>query len=106
MYIVTIKFTRPTTDIEFYTLKQSTEIPPELKKYFASTYVFSGKLITTDWTYSDDNLSATVMTIWNTKADFEEYVNDARMVSEYFPNRTAYHTENGITMEMISEEEL
>lgn len=106
MYIVTIKFTRPTTDIEFYTLKQSTEIPPELKKYFASTYVFSGKLITTDWTYSDDNLSATVMTIWATKADFDEYTTDARLVAEFFPNRTAYNTEHGITMEKISAEEI
>ena len=106
MYLVITKHTRPSVDVEFYTFKQSTRIQPEVKEYFLATYIFSGKVVHNAWKQSEDGLSTTSQAFWLSKADYESFLNDPIILSDYIPGRDAYCDEFGLTRELISEEEI
>lgn len=106
MYLVITKHTRPSLDVEFYTFKQSTRIQPEVREYFLTTYIYSGKVVHNAWEQSEDGLSTTSQAFWLSKAVYEEFLNDPIILSDYIPDRDAYTAEFGLTREIISEEEI
>lgn len=106
MYLVITKHTRPSVDVEFYNFKQSTRIQPEIKNYFLTTYIFSGKVVHTAWTEEDEGLTTTSQSFWLSKADYEDFLNDPIIIADYFPARDAYCAEFGLTRELIIKEEV
>jgi hypothetical protein len=106
MYSITTKHTRPSTDVEFYTFKESTLIPPDVKNHFLLTYVRSGNIIFTNWTEAEDGLSTVSQSLWLNKEAYDAYKNDPILTSSYFPARDAYCTTNNITMEQLGAEEI
>lgn len=106
MYLVITKHTRPSTDVEFYSFKQSTQIAQETRDYFLATYIYSGRIVHTAWEQSEDGLSTTSQSFYLSKADYDAFQTDPILVADFFPAREAYYAENGVIRESISAEEI
>jgi hypothetical protein len=89
-FAVTISFTRPSVDVPFYVASD------ESKTYQKSAYDSTGKRIGSVYRLSDDRLSLTVTTYWKDSQSYNEFRNDAQVISSLAQPRTVYNTQNNI----------
>lgn len=89
MLIVTSKYVRPSTSVEFYK-------DDVFNAYRIATYVNTGKLTQVSDTLSSDGLTRTVVNEWTLRDNLTEFKQDAQ-ASQYFAARQLYNETNGIT---------
>lgn len=89
MIIVTNTYTRPARSVPFFTA------PNELKTEFQQNYRYTGKSIETVTELSLDGLTAVVTTKWNSRADFNEFL-DAPLSENMRTLRLAHSEANSI----------
>lgn len=70
MFILTKKSIRPSTNVEFYATTN------EYLLHFKSTYVVSGKIISSVKEISDDQLTLTMKITWDSMQSYLDYNND------------------------------
>ena len=88
MLIVTSKFIRPSTDVEFFT-------DEAFNTYRNANYVETGKLTTESDSLSSDGLIRTVVNNWTTRADFIAFKQDQTAIN-YLESRRQYSATNNI----------
>lgn len=92
MITIVATFTRPSLDVPFFVM------PTELKNEFMNKYRYTGKSTSTSST--NNGLSSQVETVFKTRLDFTEYLEDP--LSETMKNaRVAYCEANGITLDTV-----
>jgi hypothetical protein len=87
---ITVSFTRPSVDVPFYVASD------ESKAYQKSTYDSTGKRIGSVYRLSDNGLTMTVTTYWKDSQSFNEFRNDAQVISSLTQPRTVYNAQNNI----------
>lgn len=70
MIIVANTFTRPSKDVAFFVT------PDELMSEFLTNYRYTGKTTSTTTETSEDGLTAVVTTKWQSRAAFNEFLDD------------------------------
>ena len=91
MIIVANTFTRPSLDVAFFVT------PDELMSEFLTKYRYTGKAPSTTTETSEDGLSVVVTTKWQSRAVFNEFLDDA-LSDTMRVLRSAYTEANGIQM--------
>jgi hypothetical protein len=94
MHIVTRAHTRPSTDISFFYPKDIATL--EFKKYFLDTYITTGKSIVIEHSHSDDNLTMTSTSMWDSVDSFNQFINDP-VCNGFIGAAIEYNNNNGIT---------
>jgi hypothetical protein len=89
-FAVTVGFTRPSVDVPFY------KASDESKAYQKSTYDSTGKRVGSVYRLSDNSLTMTVTTYWKDSQSYNEFRNDAQVISSLAQPRTVYNTQNNI----------
>jgi hypothetical protein len=105
MYHINKKQTRPSVDIEFYSMTNKNVVPEVTRLYFYNTYKKTGKCIMGDRSISSDGLVETSIFLWESKDAYQSFVNDPFM-ADNFAAQATYDVANNIVRETISEEEL
>jgi hypothetical protein len=103
MFLVTRQQIRPNTSVEFFGLEQA-GMTPEVMTYMRETYVTSGKQISTERSVSEDGLTLTIQTIYQSEEVFEEYKNDQIVIDNLFTVSGTYCTANGIQQTLVSKD--
>jgi|LauGreDrversion4_2_1035121.scaffolds.fasta_scaffold1444548_1 hypothetical protein len=70
MFILTKKQIRPNTSVEFASMQTFADTDPAFKPHFFSTYLSTGKMVSSEDSVSENGLEKTTVTIW---ADSESY---------------------------------
>lgn len=92
MITIVATFTRPSLDVPFFVM------PNELKDEFMTKFRYTGKSTSTSST--SNGLSSQVETVFRTRLDFTEYLEDP--LSETMKNaRIAYCDANGIILDTV-----
>jgi uncharacterized protein (DUF779 family) len=94
--------TRPKTDIPFF--YQTDLIVPEYGPYLKKNYLDTGKLIKADRTLSEDQLTLTLETVWESQNAFAEYFTDSFCVENFLKISTEYEQLNDIKSQTTSDE--
>lgn len=102
MYEVTYKITRPSTNVSFYTLI-TPEVSQQVKDYFFTNYKDVGKFISSEITFSNDNLECNIVLLWNSESEFNEFKNDPYLQTELFSIRNTYWQVNNITTVLLNQ---
>ena len=89
MYLVQRTFTRPSTDVSWYTPEQT------FKDHFAAQYKMTSKVVSETSSVSKDGLTKIINVMWASKADFDAYEADASLQS-HAAARHAYNQTAGI----------
>ena len=92
MIKVTNQFTRENTEIPFH----SSRMTPELFEHFKQTYRDTGKLLSVKVNNSEDGLTMTSEWVWNTQADYDEWLADPKTIG-WREIRTSHNEENFIS---------
>ena len=101
MYIFSKVQTRPSTSIPFYFEKNKT--PPEFNQVFKKQFVDTKKIISSSLTYSDEKLTVTRVTTWNSKeafSEFTKFVADPFFYNLIVKPNLEYDIENDITADV------
>lgn len=91
------KQTRPSTDIPFFF--ESNLVNREYGMYLKKNYIDTGKLITVDRVMSEDKLSITLTTMWESQKAFADYYSDPYCIENFLKISSEYDQLNGITSE-------
>ena len=111
MYRVVRKVTRPSTAVEFRNLQHSS-ISHETQSYWLHTYRGHQredgivKCQDISVSYSDNQLEMTTVMLWDNQASFIEYQNDTILNENAFSILDQDQDANGITRELVSQEEI
>ena len=92
MIKVTNRFTRENTEIPFH----SSRMTPELFEHFKMTYRDTGKLLSVNVVNSEDGLTMTSEWVWNTQADYDEFLADPK-THGWHEIRDSHNAENFIS---------
>lgn len=103
MYQVIKTQKRPNAGVEFASM-DSTFINPEVRAYFGDNYKKTGKCVNVDITLTDNDTLYTSVMLWNTEASYNEFVSDTFLVTNFFDPITTHMTNNNITFNMVSKE--
>ncbi len=106
MYVTTTKHTRTNTQVEFYNFKNTELVDPSTADYFKSTYLGPGKIVSSQWEMAPDELSTTSTVVWESKAAYDQFKADEILTAGYFNGRDAHNASSGITIELVSAEEV
>lgn len=105
MIIVTRTFTRPDLSVPWH-LDQphgASMYPQEFQDYVNATY--RDRKLHHIYTLSDDKLTMTLQSFWQTMEDYEAYNNDPICI-ESFGRRDAHNAEHNITNVLVTVEEV
>jgi len=104
MYLITQKFTRPNESVEFISMIHES-ISDEVRTYWVTNYRDTNKCMSV--TMSDNNpLEKVVTMLWDNKASWQEFQNDPTIEAGLFIHMRRQREENGVTREIVSEEEV
>lgn len=103
MYQVIKTQRRPHANVEFGSM-DSTFISPEVRAYFGNNFKKTGKCINVDITLTDNDTLYTSVMLWNNETSYNEFVADPFLVTNFFDPITTHMTNNNITFNMISKE--
>lgn len=103
MYQVIKTQRRPNASIEFASM-DSTFINPEVRAYFGDTYKKTGKCINVDISLTDNDTLYTSIMLWNSEASYNQFVGDPFLATNFFDPITIHMTNNNITFNMVSKE--
>jgi hypothetical protein len=101
MHISISKQTRATLDIQFWFSKHSATA--DSLKYIKEKYVDTSKIKKTDNTVSEDGLTLTTRTFWNSEKDFFEFRNDQRIIEDFINPLNDYAATVGLKIISVDE---
>jgi len=101
MITITKKHTRPSVDIPFF--YQTKLVRPEYGSYLKANYIDTGKLVRFDRTMSEDQLTISTTTVWESQEAFAEYFSDPFCVENFTKISTEYEQINGIVSSSTSD---
>lgn len=102
MLKLTKTIVRPNTGVNFFSAPEA--IADAVKGHVKTTYMDTGKLISTTNSTSEDGLTLTNVTIWQNLAALQEFRSDSVIVNGWISVKDAYNTQNGITETDLWEE--
>jgi len=105
MFLVTRTQVRPNTSVEFFG-QDNSAITPEAIAHMRENYITTGKQINSDRIVSEDGLTLTVATIWQSEEAFNDYRNDQFVVDNLINVSNAYCQANGIASTLVGKEQL
>lgn len=105
MYHVVKKQTRPSTEIEFYTMDNRNLVSSTIGRYYYDTYKKTGKCLMSQRQLSEDGLVENGILLWESKDAYLEFLNDPAL-AQHIIDRDTYNTANGIIRETVIEEEI
>ena len=73
--------TRPSTDIPFF--YQTSLVRPDYGAYLKKNYIDTGKLIKFERTMTEDQLTITATTVWESQEAFSKYFSDPFCVENF-----------------------
>ena len=106
MYVLTKKQTRPNQDVKFFDIRNVELVNKEYRDYWRATYVATNKCLFVQQTLSDNQLELTSISMWESKADYDEFIADQTCLDEFLHKYTAYISTNNIITDLINEEEI
>ena len=95
-------YTRPNTTVSFF--NHQAEINQETKIHMKTTYIDTGKMVSTETSTSPDQLTITAVVTWFSQADLDQFTNDPIIVNGVTGLRSAYNAAFGITESTVVEE--
>jgi hypothetical protein len=101
MHISISKQTRATQDIQFWSSKNTATA--DSLKYIKEKYVDTSKIKKTDITVSEDGLTLTTRTFWNSEKDFFEFRNDQRIIEDFINPLNDYAATVGLKVSSVDE---
>lgn len=102
MYTVTVKYTKPSADVEFYNMGPEAA---EFKKYWQETYKDTGLLIFLSQQLEPDGLTQTTIFLWESESAYLQAKADP-IVRSQWGAKAQYDKDNGITRTEIVTETL
>ena len=97
MYQITVKHTRPSVDVEFYSVLGENSDNVAFRSHRDATYKQTSKLLLLDSQLSSDRLTLTTMMLWDSEAAYNEAIADP-VVSRKWNLRKEHNTANGIVL--------
>lgn len=97
MYQIIVKHTRPSVDVEFYSVKTEDPDNVAFRSHWDVTYKQTGKLLLLDSQLSSDRLTLTTMMLWESENAYYEAIADP-IVSNTWALRKLYNMANGIVL--------
>lgn len=104
MVRVTKQYYRPNTSVPFHNEKVNGVAPID-GTYFKETYINPGKMIYISNTHSEDGLTMFHESIWIDEETRLAHLQDPQIVS-FYAARDAYNSQNGITFNQTTIENL
>jgi len=101
MHISISKQTRSTRDIQFWSSKDT--VAPDSLKYVKEKYYDTSKIKKTDNTVSEDGLTLTTNTYWNSEKDYLEFRNDQRVIDDFINPFNDYAASVGLIVSSVDE---
>lgn len=89
MFLVQRVFTRQNAGVPFYKPTDA------FMAHYKTTYMDSGKILSSTVTISEDKLKQVITTMWKDEPTWNEYLADS-VCQAHFNARNAYHDGNGI----------
>ena len=105
MFLVTRTQVRPNTSVEFFG-QDNPAIAPEAITYMRENFIITGKQVNNDRTVSEDGLTLTVNTIWQSEEVFNEYRNDQFVIDNLINTSNTYCEANGISSALVGKEQI
>jgi len=103
MYQITVKHTRPSVDVEFYSVMGDDDDSVAFRIHWDTTYKQTSKLIFLDSQISSDQLTQTTTMIWESESAYNEAMADPIVINKW-NIRKQYNITNGIVRtEMTAE---
>ena len=97
MYQIIAKHTRPSVDVEFYSILGSDAESVAFLRHWDETFKFNGKLIFVDSQISEDQLTMTTIMLWDSQASYDEAMADPIVINKWNLRRE-YNRANGIVL--------
>jgi len=97
MYQIISKHTRPSVDVEFYSILGSDDESVAFLSHWEDTVKINGKLIFVDSQISEDQLTMTTIMLWDSQASYDEAMDDPIVINKWNLRRE-YNTANGIVL--------
>lgn len=94
MIKVTRTQTRPSLSIDFF--RTPRDISQQWSNYFKENYLKTGKCLTFMEEISNNDLSLTLVTVWLSQEDFDDFKNDPTTISLLFNAQGQYERDNNI----------
>ena len=102
-WTVKIKQTRPNTDVEFYSVTESSYMSDSDVSYVESTYRDTEKLVSTSASLSDNQLELTKTLVYKDEASKDEHISDS-VTQDFVGDMIEYNTTNNILVAIIQDE--
>ena len=97
MYKITVKHTRPSVDVEFYSVMGEDDDSVAFRSHWDTTYKQTSKLIFLDNQISGDQLTLITTMLWESETAYNEAIADT-IVSNKWALRKQYNITNGIVL--------
>jgi hypothetical protein len=97
MYQIITKHTRPSVDVEFYSVMGQDSESVAFRSHWDATYKQTSKLLLLDSQLSSDRLTLTTMMLWESETAYNEAIADP-IVSNKWALRKLYNMDNGIVL--------
>lgn len=97
MYQYTVKLSRPSIDVEFFSVMGEDQDSVTFRQHWVSTYKETGKLLLLDQQLSPDRLSRTTTFFWDSEESYTQAMADP-IVQGNWARKAAYNAANGITV--------
>jgi hypothetical protein len=97
MYKITVKHTRPSVNVEFYSVMGDDTDSVAFRRHWDTTYKQTSKLIFLDSQISDDGLTLITTMMWESEIAYNEAIADP-IVSNKWALRKQYNIDNGIVL--------
>jgi hypothetical protein len=101
MHISISKQTRPARDIQFWSSKNT--VPADSLKYVKEKYYDTSKIKKTDNTVSEDGLTLTTNTHWDSEKDYLEFRNDQKIIDDFINPFNDYAASVGLIVSSVDE---
>jgi hypothetical protein len=104
MYTVTRTQVRPSTSVNFYIPQWSFSSPEEIEYCinFSNNYVQTMFWLTSQFEYSEDNLTLTMHNIWQSEEQYLNFKSDPLGLARFESLIDAYCLENNITHQLVT----
>jgi len=103
MFLVTRQQVRPNTSVAFFGQEQA-GMSPEAMAHIREAYIVTGKQVNVERSISEDGLTLTVQTIYQSEEAFDEYKNDQVVIDNLITVSSAYCTANDIQQTLVSKD--
>jgi hypothetical protein len=97
MFELVKKQIRPSKDIQFFSSADSPDITNETRNYLVQNFRNTGKIISSETSWSEDELTMTTRSFWKDRESLLEYLCDPIIADGITIHNTAYNKKHNIT---------